>query len=92
MSLVWVTAANYIEAFKIELSFNDGLTATVDLSEKMKSLPIYQPLLNPLEFKKFTLNPWTIEWENGADIAPESLYRLARKQGTFRNSRFENGN
>ena len=80
MSLVWVTGANYIEAFKIELSFNDGFTATVDLSEKMKSLPIYQPLLNPLEFKKFTLNPWTIEWENGADIAPESLYRLAKKQ------------
>lgn len=80
MSLVWVTAANYIEAFKIELSFNDGLNATVDLSEKMKSLPIYQPLLNPLEFKKFTLNPWTIEWENGADIAPESLYCLAKEQ------------
>ena len=80
MSLIWVTAANYIEAFKIELSFNDGLTATVDLSEKMKSLPIYQPLLNPLAFKKFTLNSWTIEWENGADIAPESLYRLAKEQ------------
>ena len=80
MSLVWVTAANYIEAFKIEFSFNDGLTATVDLSEKMKSLPIYQPLLNPLEFKKFTLNPWTIEWENGADFSPDYLYRLAKEQ------------
>ena len=89
MSLIWVTAANYIEAFKIELSFNDGLTATLDLSEKMKSLPIYQPLLNPLEFKKFTLNPWTIEWENGADIAPESLYRLAKKQENKVFSRIE---
>ena len=80
MRLIWVTEAKYIEEFKIKLSFNDGLSGMVDLRGKMKSLPIYKPLLNPLEFKKFSLNPWTIEWDNGADIAPESLYRLTQEQ------------
>ncbi|WP_439651978.1 hypothetical protein [Membranihabitans maritimus] len=31
-------------------------------------------------FKKFTLNSWTIEWPNGADVAPEFLYQEAMKK------------
>ena len=26
------------------------------------------------------MNPFTIEWENGADFSPDYLYRLAKEQ------------
>lgn len=31
-------------------------------------------------FKKFSKNRWTIEWENGVDLAPEYLCKLAKKR------------
>ena len=34
---------------------------------------IFEPLKNKDFFKTFTLNPFTIEWSNGADFAPEFL-------------------
>jgi hypothetical protein len=37
---------------------------------------IFIPLKNIDYFKKFKLNPFTIEWENGADFAPEFLYNF----------------
>ena len=34
-------------------------------------------------FKKFKLNTWTIEWPNGADLAPEFLYQLVTEKQTI---------
>ena len=81
MDLVWVTKANYISDFKMELTFNNGIIGVVDFRDKF-DLPIYKPLKNKDFFKTFKLNSWTIEWENGADFAPEFLYELIEKQKT----------
>lgn len=74
-----VTKAKYIEGFKIEFVFNDGVSGTVDLFDSFKG-PVFEPLKEVENFKKFHLNRWTIEWENGADLAPEFLYDLLMKQ------------
>jgi len=80
MDLIWITKADYVSDFKISLTFNNGTSGIVELSKKIEKLPIYKPLKNKNYFKNFKLNAWTIEWENGADFAPESLHELIEQE------------
>jgi hypothetical protein len=75
MEVVWVTEATYLKDFEISLKFNDGKWGTVDLAGKLNG-PIFEILNDPAYFKNFFLNAWTLEWPNGADVAPEFLYDL----------------
>jgi len=79
--LMKLTEAKYINGHKIEFTFSDGVKGVVDLYDSFKG-PVFEPLKDVESFKKFHLNRWTIEWENGADLAPEFLYDLAMKQNT----------
>lgn len=72
MSLIWITKANYLNEYKIELEFNNLKKGVVNLKPYLDK-KIYEPLKNLSTFKKFQLNSWTIEWENGADFSPEFL-------------------
>ncbi len=79
MENIWIIRAEYVKEFEIELSFNDGLSGIVNL-ESYLNKPIFEPLNNVEFFKKFKLGSWTLEWENGADFAPEFLYEKCRKE------------
>lgn len=74
--LIKVTNAKYIEDYKIEFIFNDGVKGIVDLKDSIKGL-VFEPLKNIDYFKTFTKNRWTIEWDCEADFAPEYLHDLA---------------
>ncbi len=58
---------------RLWLSYDDGRQGEVDLSEL--SGPIFEPLRDLEFFNNFTINPdfHTLEWPNGADLAPEFL-------------------
>ncbi|WP_392437836.1 DUF2442 domain-containing protein [Cruoricaptor ignavus] len=71
--MLWITAADYRNDFKINLTFSDGKSGIVDF-ENLLDEKIFLPLKNRDEFKNFRLNSWTLEWENGADFSPEFLY------------------
>jgi hypothetical protein len=75
MKLVWVTDATWAGDYKIALTFNDGLQKVVDLKD-YRFTGIFEPLKKLDNFKKFHLSDWTVEWNNGADIAPETLYAM----------------
>lgn len=75
MELIKVVRAKYIDGYRIEFKFNDGNIKTIDLSKELYG-EIFEPLKDIEYFKKFSLNPFTIEWENGADFAPEYLYQI----------------
>jgi len=75
MELIKVVKARYINNYKIEVEFNDGKIKTVDLSNEIYG-EVFEPLKDINYFKKFSLNPFTIEWANGADFAPEFLYNF----------------
>jgi hypothetical protein len=70
-----IVRAKTIEPYKIELEFNDGKIQIVDLEGVLYGT-IYGPLRNPDLFKELRLNTEiaTIEWPNGADFHPETLY------------------
>jgi len=38
--------------------------------------PVFEPLRNRSEFRKFFLAGGTVCWPNGADIAPETLFSV----------------
>ena len=70
-----VIRAEYIDGFRLQLLFNNGEQRIVDLSNSLKC-PVYTPLKDIDYFKRFSIKFNTVEWENGADFAPEYLYEI----------------
>ena len=70
--LVRVVEAEHVSGHKLRVRFNDGDVRTVDFSAWLRG-PVFTPLRDVREFKKFFLSGGTVCWPNGADIAPETL-------------------
>ena len=70
-----VTKADYLDGYRVKLLFNNGETRIVDLSQSLNG-SVFAPLKDLDFFKRFTIKFNTIEWENGADFAPEYLYEI----------------
>ena len=70
-----VIKAEYIDGFRLLLLFNNGERRIVDLSNSLNG-SVYTPLKDIEYFKRFSIKFNTVEWENGADFAPEYLYEI----------------
>ena len=70
-----VTKAEYLDGYRIMLLFNNGEKRIVDLSQSLNG-EVFAPLKDIGFFKRFSIKFNTIEWENGADFAPEYLYEV----------------
>ena len=70
-----VIKAEVLKPYRIKVTFNDNKVNTIDL-EPMLYGAYFEPLRNPELFKKMRVNEeiQTIEWPNGADFHPETLY------------------
>ncbi|GHV70104.1 molybdopterin-guanine dinucleotide biosynthesis protein MobA [Bacteroidia bacterium] len=73
--LIWVTDAKYVDGYRISVTFNDDLKKIIDLKAHLCG-KIFEPLKDIENFKKFSVSGWSVAWKNGADMAPEFLYRL----------------
>jgi len=78
MKPIKVISAKYLKDYEIEFEFSDGFSNIVNLKNELWG-DMFTPLLDMDNFRKFKLNDFTIEWENGADFAPEFLYDRAKK-------------
>lgn len=76
---IHVEKLEYLEAYKLRLTFNNQVTQDIDLSTEIYG-EIFDPLNDIEYFQQVFLNPETktIEWPNGADFAPEFLYELGQ--------------
>jgi hypothetical protein len=74
-----VVEARYVRDYVIWFRFRDGLSGEVDLKDILWG-GVFEPLRNIEYFRQFRLNAEsdTIEWPNGADIAPDSLHMYVR--------------
>jgi hypothetical protein len=70
-----VSKARYLDNYRLLLTFSDGVTKTVDLQNELTG-EVYEPLKELDYFKNFKIKYNTVEWSNGADYAPEYLYRI----------------
>ena len=75
MAIIKATEAKYIDGYRIRLKFNDGKEKTIDFQSLLRG-EVFEPLKDIQTFKSFKLNPFTIEWTNGADFAPSFLYQF----------------
>ncbi len=71
-----VTDFQYLEAYKLSVTFSDGTTQIVDL-EPILYGEVYGPLRDPALFSQVQLDPEirTLVWPNGADFDPYVLHR-----------------
>ena len=71
-----VKRAEYLDGYRVRLLFNNGEERIADLSDSLNGT-VFAPLRNIEFFKRFSIKFNTIEWENGADFAPEYLYEIS---------------
>ena len=78
-----VKKINYIDGYKLTLTFNDKTTKVVDI-EPYLDKGIFLLLRNPDYFKTFKVSSNTIVWPNEADFCPDVLYKIGKevKKGT----------
>lgn len=66
---------DYIANYELRLKFNNGIVKQVNLKPYLNG-EVFKELLDHNKFVQYALTPFTIEWSNGADFAPEFLYEI----------------
>jgi len=74
-----VIDARYVGDFVLWVKFQDGVEGEIDLKDALWG-EVFEPLRDTEKFRRFSVHPelHTIVWENGADFAPEFLYKRIR--------------
>ena len=70
-----VIDVDYISDYKLLVTFSDGNRKIVNLEPYLKG-EVFGELLDKEKFVQYGLTRVTIEWANGADLAPEFLYDI----------------
>ena len=75
-----VVEVKYLGNYALEIVFDNGVRGEIDLISYAKKGGVFEPFLDVEYFKRVAVNKdlGTICWPNGADIAPETLYRLVK--------------
>ncbi len=64
---------DYIKDYDLLITFSDGKKKLVNLYPHLNG-EVFEELKDMALFTQYGLNHVTIEWVNGADLAPEFLY------------------
>jgi hypothetical protein len=77
-----VIEARVTGGYRVFLRFEDGIQGEVDLSTLVVFEGVFAPLRDHARFAELRVgqHSGTIEWPNGADIAPETLYAALVRQ------------
>ena len=70
-----VTDIDYVKDYQLLITFNDGIKKLVDLQPYLVG-EVFGELMDKEKFVQYGLTRITIEWANGADLAPEFLYDI----------------
>jgi len=77
--MMWmeIIDADYLDGYRLKISFNNGKTKVMDFSQVIEKYPVFKPLKNIELFKNFKVTD-TLEWNEGKiDIAPEYVWEHA---------------
>ena len=71
-----IIKAEYLSDYKLKVWFNNQQVRIVDLESSLCG-EVFVPLRDKSYFKEFTIPFNTVQWDNGADFAPEYLYSIS---------------
>lgn len=76
MMIPKLTEAKHVSGYRVWLKFEDGKEGEIDLEKELWG-EIFEAVRDAKRFKEFRVDPElnTLTWPNGADFAPEFLYR-----------------
>ncbi len=74
---ITVADVDYLGGYMLRLTFSNGEVKQIDMLPLLNG-PIFEPLKDPHNFVQFALIGGTLEWYNGADFAPEYLYKHSK--------------
>jgi Protein of unknown function (DUF2442) len=79
-------ALSILPQWQLAVTFNDGLTGIVDVSVLVqgRDAGVFEALREPAFFAKAYLDCGAVTWPNGADIAPDAMYKEIRRSGVWR--------
>ena len=78
-----ITYVKPLKEHRIEVIFNDGIRAEVDIRPFIKSQGISQPLVDETFFKTVKIDEaGGIVWDNGFDFCPVFLRQIAFPHST----------
>lgn len=81
---IHVEAVRCLEPYVLRVTFSDGVTKDVDLSGELWG-EVFEPLEDETLFRQARVGESrTVEWPNGADLAPEFLYESGKTVQTTR--------
>jgi hypothetical protein len=75
-----VTAVRHVRQYELELTFADGIRATMDFRHRVVGRGgVFEPLESLAYFRRVKVDPeaGTIVWPNGVDLCPDVLYSEA---------------
>ena len=75
-----VTHADYLGGHTLKMTFNIGEVRMLDFTPLTKQ-GVCRKLKDLNYFKNFTLDPYTIDWNNEIGFAPEYLYSVSTLVG-----------
>jgi hypothetical protein len=75
ITFLHVTDAEYIDEYRIRISFNNGDEGVIDLEPHLWG-PVFEPLRDQKAFRKVSISGHTLCWPNDVDLAPEFLHGL----------------
>jgi hypothetical protein len=70
-----ITKVEPRRSHRLYVEFADGITGVVDLSDRLFG-PVFEPLRDAALFDQVSIDEFgAICWPNGADLAPDAVYR-----------------
>jgi glycine/D-amino acid oxidase-like deaminating enzyme len=70
-----ISKVTALKDHRLYLEFTDGVKGEIDLSQRLFG-PMFEPLQDPEFFFRVGLDDFgAVCWPNGADLAPDALYR-----------------
>ncbi len=74
-----VVTVRALDGFRLEVVFDDGTQGVVCLADRLYG-PVFEPLQDPSMFQQVGVDDFgAIAWPNGADLAPDAIYRRLRE-------------
>ena len=77
-NILTVTNAEYVSGYTLRIAFSNGVVKLFDFSGELDK-GICRKLKDLDYFRRFTIDPFTIDWNNEIGFAPEYLYENAQR-------------